>query len=245
MARIITYPIDSQVTGGDKVIGTDSQTSFTKNFSVSDIVDYINISSSVDSQTLRYRFQVLTVAKPTLEKGTISFDPPVGDTYPFDSVSNFVISDYSLKYVSQGKLTDISSFYNSLIGSRVLITNTKNISEFGVYDWDSSSPYVPTPNYHDIGLTKIYGVGTLKKDEEYFISLLSWNTSAIGGDKTFVFTQGTPLPQWDIVHNLNKFPSVSVVNSFKEEVFGKVDYINKNRVTVTFAAPFSGQAYCN
>jgi len=44
---------------------------------------------------------------------------------------------------------------------------------------------------------------------------------------------------------LNKFPSVTAVNSFNEEVFGKVDYINKNRVTVTFAAPFSGQAYCN
>ncbi len=60
-----------------------------------------------------------------------------------------------------------------------------------------------------------------------------------------MFTQGTPIYQWDITHDLNKFPSVSVVDSFNEQVIGSVDYITKNRLTVTFASPFSGQAYCN
>lgn len=243
MSRIISYPIDTQVRGGDKMIGTDSSSGATKNFSVNEVVAYINESSSVDSQTIRYKFQVLE-SGDSLEKGTISFDPAVGNSIEFSSVSGFVLSDYSLQFVSSGAPRNISSFYTSLIGSRVLITNSYDISKFGVYDWDSSNPY-SEPNFNNIGLTNIYGIGSLEKDEEYFISLLSWNPSSGVGDKTFVFTQGTPIFQWDITHDLNKFPSISVVNSFNEEVFGKVDYINKNRVTVTFAAPFSGQAYCN
>ena len=51
--------------------------------------------------------------------------------------------------------------------------------------------------------------------------------------------------QWDITHDLDKFPSVSAVDSTKEQVFGKVDYINKNRLTITFAGPFSGEAFLN
>ena len=75
--------------------------------------------------------------------------------------------------------------------------------------------------------------------------MLNWNPTAIGGDKTFNFSQGTPQLVWVVNHNLNKYPSVSVVNSFKEQVYGRVDYIDKNKLTITFNAPFSGEAFCN
>jgi len=149
-----------------------------------------------------------------------------------------------LKYLSMGTPIDISDFYTSLIGSQVFISSTYDISNFGVYDWDSSGAS-RTNDFYTIGLTPIAGQGEFKKNEEYFISLLQWNPSATIGDKTFVFSQGAPIYQWDVVHNLNKFPSVSVVNSFDEIVFGSVDYIDKNRLTITFASPFSGKAYCN
>ena len=243
MSQIRLYPIDTNVQGNDKVIGTEASTKRTKNFTVREIVQYINRSSAVDSQTLRYKFQVLE-GLDTLELGTISFDPPQGDTVNFTDVTNFVLSQYSLKFLSTGTPIDISDFYTSLIGSQVFISSAYDISKFGVYDWDSSGPSAKN-NFYTIGLTPIAGQGALKKNEEYFISLLQWNPSSSVGDKTFVFTQGTPIYQWDITHNLNKFPSVSVVDSFNEQVIGSVEYINKNRLTVTFAAPFSGQAYCN
>lgn len=243
MSQIRLYPIDTNVQGSDKVIGTDAQTKRTKNFTVREIVQYINRSSSVDSQTLRYKFQVLE-GLDTLELGTISLDPPQGDNVKFTDVTEFVLSQYSLKYLSMGTPIDISDFYTSLIGSQVFISSTYDISNFGVYDWDSSGAS-RTNDFYTIGLTPIAGQGEFKKNEEYFISLLQWNPSATIGDKTFVFSQGAPIYQWDVVHNLNKFPSVSVVNSFDEIVFGSVDYIDKNRLTITFASPFSGKAYCN
>ena len=69
--------------------------------------------------------------------------------------------------------------------------------------------------------------------------------SNAGLDKNFVFTQGTPTTTWTIQHNLNKFCSVTVVNSRNEIVIGNVEYIDKNEVQLTFSAAFSGAAYFN
>ena len=50
---------------------------------------------------------------------------------------------------------------------------------------------------------------------------------------------------WSITHNLNKYPSVSIVDSSNEEVIGEVEHINANSLTVKFSAPFSGKAFLN
>lgn len=50
---------------------------------------------------------------------------------------------------------------------------------------------------------------------------------------------------WNITHNLNKYPSVSIVDSSNEEVIGEVEHINSNSLTVKFSAPFSGKAFLN
>lgn len=50
---------------------------------------------------------------------------------------------------------------------------------------------------------------------------------------------------WNITHNLNKYPSVSIVDSSNEEVIGEVEHINANSLTVKFSAPFSGKAFLN
>ena len=47
------------------------------------------------------------------------------------------------------------------------------------------------------------------------------------------------------MHNLDKYPSVTVVDSGGTVVVGSIDYNDKNNCTCTFSAPFSGQAYLN
>lgn len=64
-------------------------------------------------------------------------------------------------------------------------------------------------------------------------------------DKNFVFNQNTSSDSWYISHNLNKFPSVSVVDSGNNIVIGEVIYIDENNLQVLFTAPFSGKAYLN
>ena len=48
-----------------------------------------------------------------------------------------------------------------------------------------------------------------------------------------------------IVHNLDKWPSVTIVDDAGNVVVGDVFYINKDTVRVVFNAEFSGRAYLN
>ena len=64
-------------------------------------------------------------------------------------------------------------------------------------------------------------------------------------DKNFVFDQNEALDTWVIVHNLNKYPAVSVIDSSGSEVIGEVSYDNINQVTITFKGAFKGKATLN
>ena len=64
-------------------------------------------------------------------------------------------------------------------------------------------------------------------------------------DKTFVYNQAISSDVWEIEHNLDKYPSVTVVDSGGSVVVGEIVYINKNNVRIAFTSAFSGKAYLN
>lgn len=66
-----------------------------------------------------------------------------------------------------------------------------------------------------------------------------------GGDKSYVFTQATASDTWEIKHNLYKYPSVSIVDTGDNIVYGDVEYIDINTCVCHFSTPFSGKAYLN
>lgn len=65
------------------------------------------------------------------------------------------------------------------------------------------------------------------------------------GDKDFVYIKSTPNKIWEITHNLDKYPSVTIVDSAGSVVMGDITYTSKSTLTVTFSAAFSGKAYLN
>jgi hypothetical protein len=64
-------------------------------------------------------------------------------------------------------------------------------------------------------------------------------------DKTFVFEQGVVSATWQITHNLNKYPSVTVVDTADNVIHPAVKYIDDNSCVVTFNAATKGKAYLN
>lgn len=62
---------------------------------------------------------------------------------------------------------------------------------------------------------------------------------------TFPWTQSIPLSVWTIPHNLNKFPSVAVVDTLGNLVYSDVSYVDSNTVQVTYGSAFAGKAYLN
>lgn len=66
-----------------------------------------------------------------------------------------------------------------------------------------------------------------------------------GGDKHYRFEQITPETTWSITHNLQKIPSVTVLDNTGNVVIGQVIHSNSNQLTLNFNAAFSGVAYMN
>ena len=64
-------------------------------------------------------------------------------------------------------------------------------------------------------------------------------------DKYYEHRQNAVSKIWKINHNLNKKPSVTVVDSAGSEVIGEVIYIDDNNLELHFSAQFSGIAYLN
>ncbi len=67
---------------------------------------------------------------------------------------------------------------------------------------------------------------------------------------TFTHDQGSAAHTWVITHNLNKHPSVTVIDSAGTVVIGNMEYNSSNQITLTFYSKavlveFAGKAYLN
>ena len=62
---------------------------------------------------------------------------------------------------------------------------------------------------------------------------------------TYEYNQGVASDTWVITHNLNKHPSVTVVDSAENVVKGSIYYNSDNQLTITFNGGFKGKAYLN
>lgn len=63
--------------------------------------------------------------------------------------------------------------------------------------------------------------------------------------KTFVHEQGVASAVWTVQHNLNKYPSVTVVDSAENEIIAEIEYMDKNSVKITMTGASKGRAYLN
>ena len=157
-------------------------------------------------------------------------------SYPLKSLPNgedrMIVSDMAdSKRTKQVKLTDLKTLVNTTYTLTSTVDALNNIADIDLTDSDGVKTTVKLKG----------GTGiTLTQPASNEITIASLND-----DANFVFTQGIPSATWNITHNLNKFPSVTVVDSSKQIVIGDVTYTNTNSLVITFSAPFSGEAYLN
>jgi hypothetical protein len=62
---------------------------------------------------------------------------------------------------------------------------------------------------------------------------------------SFQYHQLTPITNWLITHNLDKFPSVTVTDNSLYEIEGLVRYLDSNTVMVLFNQAVEGWVYIN
>ena len=71
------------------------------------------------------------------------------------------------------------------------------------------------------------------------------NITINSNDYTYEFTQTNPASTWQITHNLNKYPSVTILDSNKERIYAPVNFTNKNSLSIDFSEPVAGTAIMN
>jgi hypothetical protein len=225
MARISIYALDNNVTKDDKVIGTDSLGSVTKNFALNDIADLFSTGLIAIGGQLGYKFVDVIEEK--------SFSGP-SDNQSISTLTTIKASSID------GAEHDISNFIQEYNLKRILLFKNKDKDIYGVFDVTSIVEDVNNPGYYDMGLTFISGNGSLELEEYYSLSLFSSEK-----DKHYTHSQSISSNTWNIQHNLNKFPSATMVLSTGQKGYGDITYIDKNNLTITFASAESGKAYIN
>lgn len=89
----------------------------------------------------------------------------------------------------------------------------------------------------DSSITEIVGLGNISATQ-------SDGTVTITSE-TYVFEQGIPSDTWVITHNLNKYPTVDLVDSSGRVFQSEVDYTDTNSLVVYINGALSGKAYLN
>lgn len=104
-----------------------------------------------------------------------------------------------------------------------------------------NKPLNDSYNYNNLrNKPEINGVPLIGKQISVDLSLYGE-----GNPEVFVFNQKVASANWHIEHNLNKFPSVTVVDSANNIVVGEVTYIDKGTLEIAFSGAFSGACYLN
>jgi len=226
MARISSYPRDLDVVDNDSWIGTSVPGLQTRNFTALAVAKYLNIKGKI-SISAQMVFKFTDVVPPANGQ----FSGPV-DASALTAITTMQISGAD----ASGQNT--IQFMEYLVGNDILISEQNDISKFGHF---SITSYTVNGNVYTLVLANIGGNGNLDLNKFYDFAVFTLSSS----DKTFEFDQGQPALVWTIQHNLNKFPSVSVVDTANTVVNSQVNYIDKNNITINNTAQFAGKAYLN
>jgi hypothetical protein len=230
MARISSYPVDQNIVGEDKLLGSDNTGLITKNYTLDGISSWMNATGTIGivGQS-NYGFQV-----PDATIGIMS--GPAANA-AFSTITSMSFSKVSLAG------TNVINYLLTLIGRPVILARLDNLNNFGVYKLISLTENAGDDTFYDATFTLIVANGNITANKYYGFAV--YPPLEDGSDLNFTYTQSTPSTTWTITHNLGKFPSVSVVDSANTQVYGNVNYIDNDSLTLTFTGAFSGKAYLN
>ena len=113
-------------------------------------------------------------------------------------------------------------------------SHVKSISTTDIDNWDSS---------YDNMITSVTITGDVTKTIN--LNQQDGGVVSVSYNDTYVHTQGAPSSSWLVTHDMNKYPSVTVVDSSDNVVEGEVEYNSLNTLTINFSGGFSGKAYIN
>lgn len=244
MARISTYPVKPKADGSDILLGTDASggSKATKNFRIIDISD-ASTARYLSDNSWTFRLDAVQAAAT---KASIFFADGGGSETAWSNITtlrlqtlmgNNTISKPYLQFLLTGDPQPGSAPSENAI----VIHDRNDLGSFGSFRFVSLT--LVSGDVYEVEVNFIKGNGSIKEGHKYGFKIDTEADSV--ADKTFDFVQNVPSTTWNISHNLNKFPSITVVDSGNTVVIGSYEYIDRDNVTLSFSAAFAGKAYLN
>lgn len=231
MPIISSYKKNNTPDPSDILIGTDVTNGQTKNFSIASL-SITSINSFLKHTS--WQFVTFDPDPDPRPQGTISFENYGGQSTPWSAISNLYIN------VQMPATSPVALPYlQRMIGYDIVIQDVRSLGRYGVYTLVSLTSV--GSSVYNMQLSYVTGSSTIQALQYYSIQI----DEVEGFDSHFEFTQGVPATTWDITHNLDKFPSITVVDTANTTVMGSYEYVTKDRVILSFSNQFAGKAFLN
>ena len=166
MARISQYDQDSTLNKLDKVLGTDSATGATKNYTINSMIGLVNSEDLVDIfDGVSYSFKSYE-AGSTTPKGVINLNAGAASNAAFSAINQIYIS------VLDKHGNSIANYLDDTLNSFIRIVQKSDINTYGVFE-------VTAVGNADSGAYKLLTVtprtnnGNIVVNQEYFVSNFS------------------------------------------------------------------------
>jgi hypothetical protein len=199
------------------------------------VISNMDLSGQIVSPFLEYLIDEQVMFQDVAGKG--SFGHYIMRGYTQIGTTNFYT--LTLEYIGSNGSIDMDHYYT-------LVNFYLEQGASGVDSIDTSdttfidmTPTIPTTGNVEI-TASLSATGTPD------------NTKFLRGDnvwaranETYTFVQAGASATWTVQHDLDKFPSVTMVLSTGQKGYGDIVYIDENNLTITFASAESGKAYMN
>jgi len=223
MARISQYDQDGTLNKLDKVVGTDSATGATKNYTIDSMMGLVNSEDLVNVfDGVSYAFKSYE-AGSTNPRGIINLNAGAAANSPFSGISQIYIS------VLDKHGNSIANYLDDTLNSFIRIVQKTNIDTYGVLE-------VTAVADHDGGAYKLLTVtprvnnGNIVANEEYFVS----NYSAVfdqdfSDDSVTEFSDVTSAGSGQIITNAER----TSLNNFTANGLLHADVVDNVTSTAT------------
>ena len=230
MARISKYAQDDNVTGGDRLFGSDGSGA-TRNFTINSVTTFI---SETNAAGVPLQFNWKLNQTETLLSGEARLTTSSGST--FANVTSINVSKYPFK-----STVDVSTAIAALNNKKIILIDVSNNNNYGTYTLGTFAD-ANADGFYDATLSVNTSNGSFVDGSVY--ALAPFNTDGDSHVAHSFDTTGTATKT--IAHNLGKFPSVTIKLNDNSVAQASITHTDNNNLTITFATnDYTGVAYLN
>ena len=223
MARISQYEQDSTLNKLDKVVGTDSATGATKNYTIDSMIGLVNSEDLVNIfDGVSYAFKSYE-AGSTNPRGIINLNAGAASNAAFSAINIIYIS------ILDKHGNSIANYLDDTVNSFIRIVQKTNIDTYGVFEVTAVANH-DSGAYKKLTVTPRINNGNIVANEEYFIS----NYSAVfdqdfSDDSVTEFSDVSNAGSGQIITNAER----TSLNNFTANGLVHADVVNNVTSTAT------------